>query len=498
MPEEDAFFLLCAIVEDILPEYYSKSMIGSLVDLQVFDELVRDHLPLIHDHLQMAVGGVVLVTVPWFMCLFIHCLPWKSTFRALDLIFSEGSRALFVIGLAVLKTCERQILELEGDALLALLKENLVHSLPTGELQKNIKMYDPIVTVDLIMELREIHRPLLIGDMEEEIHATAEPTKEEEEGEDERSSLPSTTPAPSLHQATVDLLPTPCLPLPEERPVSPPGYAPAEVRLREETPGLRLAKRRSLARSRASLTRVPPPPMTPDQENINRFEQMVEENSQEYANLQQLFRQKRTATVRGFTQMDGPLLTPRGKVRHNNSVERVRAPAFRQSITNLNLFDPMSPSPLSSTVSSLLPSSSSSSLREEDALSASQPGFVPRTSPREKSPLAASSGGPGDQEEEEGNVFRPRPIPRRLTGKRKSNSILGMKQFMSPVRVSSVRIREKPTAMEVLSRAPDSPQAARASIDLHMLERSLDQAKPPPNSPLPTPSPHARRRESSL
>merc|ERR1712137_1306581 len=140
--------LVVCIVEDILPDYYSKTMIGSLVDLQVFDELVRDHLPQVHEHILLSVGGVVLMTVPWFMCMFIHCLPWKSTFRALDLIFAEGSRALSVIGLAVFKSCERQILELEGDALLALLKENLVHSLPTGELQKNIKMYDPIVTVD--------------------------------------------------------------------------------------------------------------------------------------------------------------------------------------------------------------------------------------------------------------------------------------------------------------------------------------------------------------
>ena len=37
MPEEDAFWLLCTICEDMLQEYHCSSMIGCLVDEKVAD-----------------------------------------------------------------------------------------------------------------------------------------------------------------------------------------------------------------------------------------------------------------------------------------------------------------------------------------------------------------------------------------------------------------------------------------------------------------------------
>ena len=138
MPEEDAFFLLCAIVEDLLPNYFTQSMVGSLLDLEVMDDLVQKHLPQVHEHLLTTIGGVSTIAVPWFMCLFIHCLPWKSALRAIDLFLAQGSRALFVVGLAVLKTCEPQILASDSEQILNFLKESIVKSIDSTDLMKNV------------------------------------------------------------------------------------------------------------------------------------------------------------------------------------------------------------------------------------------------------------------------------------------------------------------------------------------------------------------------
>jgi TBC1 domain family member 8/9 len=79
--EELAFWTLCTIVEKLLPDYYSPSMLGAMVDQQVFESLVEQHLPELNSHLRKLGVPLPLVSVPWFLCLFIGFLPWKVRFR---------------------------------------------------------------------------------------------------------------------------------------------------------------------------------------------------------------------------------------------------------------------------------------------------------------------------------------------------------------------------------------------------------------------------------
>lgn len=54
MNEEEAFFLLCTICEDILPDYYSHGLqlMGSIVDQQIFASLVQQYFPDLEKHLE--------------------------------------------------------------------------------------------------------------------------------------------------------------------------------------------------------------------------------------------------------------------------------------------------------------------------------------------------------------------------------------------------------------------------------------------------------------
>jgi hypothetical protein len=43
--EEDAFWLLVALVHDILPGYYNQAMQMLRIDMEVLDSFVKEHLP---------------------------------------------------------------------------------------------------------------------------------------------------------------------------------------------------------------------------------------------------------------------------------------------------------------------------------------------------------------------------------------------------------------------------------------------------------------------
>lgn len=40
LPEEHAFYVLCSIVELLVPEFYGKQMIGLIVDQRIFDGMI--------------------------------------------------------------------------------------------------------------------------------------------------------------------------------------------------------------------------------------------------------------------------------------------------------------------------------------------------------------------------------------------------------------------------------------------------------------------------
>lgn len=108
MPPDQAFWLLAHIVEVLLPDYYSKSLTGSVVDQRIFNSIVSKHLPHLAEHLAEVGVMLDLITYGWFLCLFIGYVPWQVRARSLqasmhmlDVIFAEGSELLFQIGLAL-------------------------------------------------------------------------------------------------------------------------------------------------------------------------------------------------------------------------------------------------------------------------------------------------------------------------------------------------------------------------------------------------------------
>ena len=121
--EEEAFWLLVAICERLLPDYYNTKVVGALVDQGVMDDLVLTHLPEIHAKISQ-LGMLHLISLSWFLTLFLSVLPYHTAVYIIDCFFYSGSRVIFQMGLNVLSHNKQFLLGCrdEGEAMMGLNK----------------------------------------------------------------------------------------------------------------------------------------------------------------------------------------------------------------------------------------------------------------------------------------------------------------------------------------------------------------------------------------
>ncbi|XP_011379278.1 TBC1 domain family member 8B isoform X3 [Pteropus vampyrus] len=113
--EEEAFWLLVAVCERMLPDYFNHRIIGALVDQAVFEELIRDHLPQLTEHIT-DMTFFSSVSLSWFLTLFISVLPIESAVNVVDCFFYDGIKAILQLGLAILDYNLDKLLACKDDA----------------------------------------------------------------------------------------------------------------------------------------------------------------------------------------------------------------------------------------------------------------------------------------------------------------------------------------------------------------------------------------------
>ena len=135
--EDDAFWLLCAITELLLPQHYLPSLIGVRTDALVLDHLLLEHgsladLPSVFDGAGFELG---VVTPHWLMLAFCETLPHELTLRVWDLFFSLGSRVLLATALALMGLQAPRLREASSSfgSIYALLRQPDISSLPASE-----------------------------------------------------------------------------------------------------------------------------------------------------------------------------------------------------------------------------------------------------------------------------------------------------------------------------------------------------------------------------
>ncbi|XP_055971644.1 TBC1 domain family member 9B [Sorex fumeus] len=116
--EEEAFWLLVALCERMLPDYYNTRVVGALVDQGIFEELTRVLLPPLWARLR-ELGVLSSISLSWFLTLFLSVMPFESAVVVVDCFFYEGIKVILQLALAVLDANTEALLAChdEGEAM---------------------------------------------------------------------------------------------------------------------------------------------------------------------------------------------------------------------------------------------------------------------------------------------------------------------------------------------------------------------------------------------
>ena len=87
MSEEEVFWLMTVVAEKLLPEYYASPLAGLMTDQKIIQILAEEHIPGVSDHLMNLGIALSILTMPWFLCLFINFLPWDVCIFFIYLLF---------------------------------------------------------------------------------------------------------------------------------------------------------------------------------------------------------------------------------------------------------------------------------------------------------------------------------------------------------------------------------------------------------------------------
>lgn len=107
MEEEDVFWTMSAIIEDLVPaSYFSTNLIGVHADQRVLRQLLVQFVPSLDKLLSEHDIEISLITMHWFMTILAGVIHTKILLRIWDLFFLEGSLVLFKIVIGMLKLKE--------------------------------------------------------------------------------------------------------------------------------------------------------------------------------------------------------------------------------------------------------------------------------------------------------------------------------------------------------------------------------------------------------
>ena len=176
--EEDAFWLLVAICERLLPDYYNTKVVGALVtriltllfvtnqqgdDLQVdqgvLEDYIHDELPDLDARLH-ELGMIRMISLSWFLTIFNSVIKYQSAVYVMDAFFFDGARVLFMLALTILKKNEEFLLKCsdDGDAMIRLnhyfdqiLLDDNVATAKTGDAGDAPEGEDRPITISLLL-----------------------------------------------------------------------------------------------------------------------------------------------------------------------------------------------------------------------------------------------------------------------------------------------------------------------------------------------------------
>lgn len=181
--EEQAFWCLSTICDKMLPGYYSRTMYGTLLDQKVLESLVEKTMPILWEQLVKHDVQLSVVSLPWFLSIFINSMPLVFAFRIADIFFLEGAKTLFQVALAILRINGEELLDATDDGqVISILKsyfatlDQSAHPNSSNEKLRRVTRFQElmvvafkefsIITDDVINQYRSKFENQILGDIE--------------------------------------------------------------------------------------------------------------------------------------------------------------------------------------------------------------------------------------------------------------------------------------------------------------------------------------------
>mmetsp|Transcript_19619 Transcript_19619/g.27377 ORF Transcript_19619/g.27377 Transcript_19619/m.27377 type:complete len:906 (+) Transcript_19619:95-2812(+) len=154
MEEEDAFWLLTTVVEDLCAGIWAKTMATIQVDSFVLGDLMKEKVPELNKHFEKLKMSLILITTKWFMCLFIGNLPSETVLRLFDYFFFEGVSVLFQCAVSVLQYYQDDLLKTKDTMQLCRVLQTKARGLFDWKAMIKLMHRMPDITEERIYELR--------------------------------------------------------------------------------------------------------------------------------------------------------------------------------------------------------------------------------------------------------------------------------------------------------------------------------------------------------
>lgn len=162
--EEEAFWLMVALCERLLPDYYNSKVIGALVDQDVLDELVHEYMPELHQKLA-PLKVLSMISLSWFLTIFLSVMPFESALHIVDCFFYDGARVVFQVALTLLNKNQSFLLKARDDSEAMTILSGYIENIRITDISNIIKeSYSKYGKVDeeMIEKLRAKHRIRLV------------------------------------------------------------------------------------------------------------------------------------------------------------------------------------------------------------------------------------------------------------------------------------------------------------------------------------------------
>ncbi|XP_066508533.1 ecotropic viral integration site 5 protein homolog [Hoplias malabaricus] len=124
MSEVEAFGVYLRLMQDFrLRELYRPHMIELGCCVFQFEGLIQEQLPKLYSHFQTHAFNTSTFSSPWFLTLFISCLPLTAARRVFDIFLCEGLEIVFRVGMAILQLTQNELLQLDTEGLALFLEK---------------------------------------------------------------------------------------------------------------------------------------------------------------------------------------------------------------------------------------------------------------------------------------------------------------------------------------------------------------------------------------